>query len=172
MKWPSVEKAILDMQRFHAGQLDKSGVPYFHHPFRVMCRLGSTATDNERIAALFHDVVEDTETSLEDLIGLGYSEESVEMVDLLTRYKPDTHRQYLQRLIDSNNIGAMRIKLADMYDNSWVKRIEGCSVEVRDNLLDMIEGRYKPSIMLMKEVLGRQAAGIIEGDIEVEALVA
>lgn len=167
MKNPMVSHAIADMQAFHAGQLDKSGVAYHWHPYRVMLRLGSLAATQEQIAALLHDVVEDTKIGFVDLCEMGYDHEALEMVHLLTKRKSMTHRQYLQIIIDSGSIGAMRVKLADLYDNSWERRVANAPEEVRISLKKMIESRYKPSIMLMKEALGANADGIIEGDIEI-----
>lgn len=165
MKRMQVKAAIVDMRLFHAGQLDKSGVSYYHHPYRVMVRLGVSATEDEKIAALFHDVVEDTNYSLSDLFGMGYSEESLEMVAILTKLKAVTHRQYLQTILDSGNVGAMRVKLADLYDNSWTRRLAEAPAAVQEDLIKMVKERYLPSIMLLRERLGFAAAGIIEGDL-------
>lgn len=110
----SIELAI----RAHEGQIDKSGRPYYLHPLRVAMRLAG-CTAEERHAALLHDVVEDTHVTLDDLRGMGYSEEVLALVDLLTRRKPggETHRQYIERLVGSGNVKALRVKLADVYDN-------------------------------------------------------
>jgi (p)ppGpp synthase/HD superfamily hydrolase len=106
------------MRRAHEGQLDKSGRPYYLHPLRVAMRLVH-CTPEERHAALLHDVVEDTPTTLEDLRAMGYGEEVIELVDILTRRLPagESHRQYLERIIASGSAKALRVKLADVIDN-------------------------------------------------------
>lgn len=165
---PTIEQTTANMMAFHVGQVDKSGVPYFNHPLRVMMRLGDSATDYERHAALLHDVVEDTDVTLEDLRALGYAEEVLEMVGLLTKKESMTHRQYIYGVIGSGNVGAMKIKLADMVDNSMPSRLEGAPEGVRENLAKMIESRYKPAIAMLRQVLQELAGDIIVGDMEVE----
>lgn len=171
MKRPTLQQTIINMIDFHNGQVDKSGVAYFNHPVRVMVRLGPDATEAERHAALLHDVVEDTPITLEILEDLGYSQEVLDLVKLLTNVKPETHRGYIFRIIGSGNYSAMRIKLADLYDNSNETRNMRCQDEVvRKMLLDMTESRYKPAIRLMKEALGAKAQDIISEDVEVDIL--
>jgi (p)ppGpp synthase/HD superfamily hydrolase len=115
---PDVGDTIELMRRAHEGQLDKSGRPYYLHPLRVAMRL-SHCTAAERHAALLHDVVEDTPVTIADLRESGYSEEIIELVDLLTRRKPqgESHNQYIERIASSRNPKALRVKLADLYDN-------------------------------------------------------
>jgi (p)ppGpp synthase/HD superfamily hydrolase len=120
-----IPTAVLDlgdtielMRKAHEGQLDKSGRPYYLHPLRVAIRLAQ-CTAAERHAALLHDVVEDTSVTLADLQAIGYSDQIIQLIDLLTRRKPqgETHRQYLERIASSGNAQALRVKLADLYDN-------------------------------------------------------
>jgi (p)ppGpp synthase/HD superfamily hydrolase len=115
---PDLGDTIELMRKAHEGQMDKSGRPYYLHPMRVAMRL-MQCSGVERHAALLHDVVEDTSVTLSDLRVLGYSEEIVELVDLLSRRKDqgETHRQYIERIVSSGNRGALRVKLADVYDN-------------------------------------------------------
>jgi (p)ppGpp synthase/HD superfamily hydrolase len=114
---PDLGDTIEIMRRAHEGQLDKSGRPYYLHPLRVAMRLAQ-CTPEEQHAALLHDVVEDTAVTMDDLRALGYSEAVLELVDLLTRRAPqESHNQYIERLVQSRNVRALRVKLADVYDN-------------------------------------------------------
>ena len=115
---PDLGQSIEIMRRAHEGQIDKSGRPYYLHPLRVAMRLAN-CTAEERHAALLHDVVEDTALTLEDLRAFGYSNEVIELVDILTRRLPggESHRQYLERIVASRNVKALRVKLADVIDN-------------------------------------------------------
>ena len=115
---PDLGHTIEVSRRAHEGQIDKSGRPYYLHPVRVAMRLAH-CTGAERHAALLHDVVEDTHVTLENLREMGYSEEVLELVDLLTRRKPqgESHKAYLERIVASRNPKALRVKLADVYDN-------------------------------------------------------
>jgi hypothetical protein len=64
-------------------------------------------------------VVEDTRVTLLDLRSEGYGEKVLELVALLTRDVPggESHRRYLERIVESRSVEALRVKLADVYDN-------------------------------------------------------
>jgi hypothetical protein len=65
---PTVDETIAFIKRAHAGQVDKAGNPYWQHPVSVMGRLGPDATESEKLAALLHDVIEDTDHAAADLL--------------------------------------------------------------------------------------------------------
>src|SRR5450755_2861043 len=69
---PTVESTIEFIKSAHAGQVDKAGVAYWHHPVSVMKRLGTDALDDYKLAALLHDVIEDTKYGASDLRAMGY----------------------------------------------------------------------------------------------------
>jgi len=118
MAHPDLGDTIEIMRRAHEGQIDKSGRPYYLHPLRVAMRLVH-CTAAERHAALLHDVVEDTLVTLDNLREMGYGEDVLNLVNLLTRRKPlgESHNEYIERIIGSANVQALRVKLADVYDN-------------------------------------------------------
>ena len=74
----TLEKAIEIDVRAHAGQVDKAGQPYILHPIRVMLRMGSEA---ERITGVLHDVIEDSDVTLEDLRDEGFDAAILEALD-------------------------------------------------------------------------------------------
>ena len=121
-----LERAILIAVQAHAasGQEDKAGAPYILHPLRVMLRM---ATEAEMMAAVLHDVVEDTGWTLEGLRREGFAEEVVEAVDCLTKRGDETYDAFIGRL--SRNEIARRVKLADLEDNLDVKRMRALSEE-------------------------------------------
>ncbi len=114
----ALETAIRLAVEKHAGQRDKAGAPYVLHPLRLMMRMD---TDVARIAAVLHDVVEDTPTTLEDLRAAGVSGEAVRLVDLLSRGPGMSKTAYYRRL--AGDPTARRIKLADLEDNMDVRRL-------------------------------------------------
>ncbi len=65
----TIEKAIEIAARAHAGQRDKAGAPYIFHPLRLMLAVRG---DEVRMAAVLHDVVEDTPLTFEDLLSEGF----------------------------------------------------------------------------------------------------
>jgi (p)ppGpp synthase/HD superfamily hydrolase len=79
----SVEEAIALARKAHTGQTDKAGHPYIDHPLRVMHRLGG---EHEQMAAILHDVLEDTPTTVEDLRTVGCPEPVIAAVRALTKH--------------------------------------------------------------------------------------
>lgn len=120
-----LEKAIEIALRAHAGQTGKDGAPYILHPLRLMSRM---ATDDQRIAAVLHDVIEDSSITLDDLRSEGFPEPILEVVKLLTHEEGISYEAYIERL--KNHPVARRIKLADLKDNSDIRRLSG--IEDRD----------------------------------------
>lgn len=114
---PTLEDAIALAASAHAGQRDKMGEPYILHPIRVMLRL---KTEDERTVAILHDVVEDTHVTLDELRRLGYSEEIVQAVELLSRREGETYAEFIERV--RPNALATRVKLADLEDNMDLRR--------------------------------------------------
>jgi (p)ppGpp synthase/HD superfamily hydrolase len=78
-------------------------------------------TENEMIAAVLHDVVEDSDWTIEKLISEGFAEEVIIAIKLLTHDKKVTYKKYIEA-IKTNKI-ALRVKLADLEDNLDIKRI-------------------------------------------------
>lgn len=114
----NLTRAIIIATEAHSGQVDKGGQPYILHPLRVML---SMTSDEERIVAVFHDVVEDTWVTLDDLRYESYSEDIIETVDSVTKREGETYDQQIQRA-KLNPIGRS-VKLGDLKDNSDVSRI-------------------------------------------------
>lgn len=104
----------------HDGVFDAGGVPYVQHPMRVMEIAGG---DEERkMIALLHDVVEDTDYTLEDLKEMGYSDRVVAGVDAVTKRKgKETYQEYLDRV--AANEDARAVKKADLTHNSDLCRL-------------------------------------------------
>lgn len=91
----NLEKAIEIAAKAHAGQLDKGGEPYILHPLRVMLRMNDNL---ERMAAVLHDVVEDSDITLEKLSEEGFSAEVIEAVAALTKLPGETRLQAAERV--------------------------------------------------------------------------
>jgi GTP diphosphokinase / guanosine-3',5'-bis(diphosphate) 3'-diphosphatase len=114
----TLERAIALAAHAHAGQVDKAGQPYILHPLRVML---SVTGLNEQMAAVLHDVVEDTAMTLENLHDEGFSEEVIEAVATLTKSLGETRLAAAQRAV--LNPIARVVKLADVTDNMDLNRI-------------------------------------------------
>ena len=114
----TVERAIAIAAEAHAGQHDKGGFPYIFHPLRVMLAM---ATDDERIVAVLHDVVEDTRWTLEMLRNEGFSEPVLRAIDSVTKRAGESYEDFVVRA-GRDQIGR-RVKLGDLRDNSNLARI-------------------------------------------------
>lgn len=114
---PGLEAAIMLATDAHAGQVDKGGAPYILHPLRVMLAMES---DDERIVALLHDVVEDSDYTLE-AIAYDFGPRVTEAVDALTKRKGESYDAYLDR-VASNEL-AKTVKMADLSDNCDLRRL-------------------------------------------------
>ncbi len=116
-----LEKAIALAANAHAGQKDKAGYPYILHPLRVMLNM---TTESEMIAAVLHDIVEDTQITSEELRRQGFSEDILDAVRLLTKQDKDK-QDYLSYIgqIRQNPI-ARKVKLADLEDNMNIRRLK------------------------------------------------
>ena len=114
-----LNKAIEIATRAHAGQVDKAGVPYILHPLRVML---SRENELERICAVLHDVVEDSEITFDDLCKEGFSEEIITVLDCLTNRNGESYDEFIDRIL--KNETACHVKLADLCDNMNLSRIE------------------------------------------------
>ncbi|GAB5537104.1 MAG: HD domain-containing protein [Rubricoccaceae bacterium] len=114
----TLERAIVIAAEAHAGVRDKGGAPYILHPLRLMLGM---STEAEQIAAVLHDVVEDSDWTLDQLRAEGFSEEIVRAVDHVTRCDDETYAEFVQRA--GEDPVAARVKAADLIDNMDVSRI-------------------------------------------------
>lgn len=113
-----LDKAIAISSRAHTGQIDKAGQPYILHPLRVMFKFQN---EHERIVAVLHDVIEDSEISLDDLKKLDFSTTIIEAIDCLTKRAGETYEEFISRV--SLNDLARKIKIEDIKDNMDLTRI-------------------------------------------------
>lgn len=78
-------------------------------------------SDEEKAVAYLHDVIEDTELTLEDLREYGFSEEVLKAVDVITKKKGQDYQTYLNSV--KENKLARVIKLEDLRHNSDLTRL-------------------------------------------------
>ena len=104
-------KALEFATRKHAGQKRKNGDNYIIHPIRVSQEV---FTERQKVIALLHDVLEDTDTTYEELKN-EFGVEIAHSVLVLTRVKDEDYDDYIQRI--KTNPDAVRVKIADIADN-------------------------------------------------------
>ncbi len=113
-----LEKAVEIAVSAHAGQVDKAGKPYILHPLRLMMRM---ETEPDMIAAVLHDVIEDSDWTIQRLRDQGFADEIVETLVCLTRIKDETYDEFIERIL--KNPAAMRVKQVDLEDNMDIRRL-------------------------------------------------
>ena len=123
------KKAMKLCYEAHKDQVDKTGVPYVFHPFHVAEQMTSEAST---IVALLHDVVEDTDYTLDDIAAAGFGKEIVDAVALMTHEDDVPYLDYVANLKD--NPIAREVKLADLAHNSDQSRLGEIDEETRRRL--------------------------------------
>ena len=138
---PDTKKALKLCFEAHKNQTDKSGLPYVFHPFHVAEQMPDEKTT---IVALLHDVIEDTSYTIQDLRDLGFDEEVLDALALLTHDKNVPYMDYVAE-IKGNSI-ARTVKLADLRHNSDLSRLE----KVDESALRRVK-KYEAAIQLLSE---------------------
>ena len=151
-----LEEAIKLATKKHSGQVDKGNMPYILHPLRVMLDVQKHADRNDNcsywnmcIAAVLHDVIEDTPITPEELSAYGFDQETIDTISLLTKTKEESYLSYIHRISDSGNREAIFIKLADLRDNLNKSRLPQ---PLTDKDLLRIE-KYKEATKILEEAL-------------------
>lgn len=121
----------------HAGQIRRDGEAYFAHVCRVAANF--KAQSDEIIVAWLHDVVEDSEISL-DLIETYFGRDIATAVDAITRRAGETYQQYIFRC--SENRLATIVKIADLRDHLAAERVQ--------NIPESMVRKYKKSLLQLE----------------------
>ncbi len=133
-------KAMIIAYNAHQNQFDKANIPYIYHPIHIAEQMD---TELECIVALLHDVVEDTDITLNDL-EKEFPQEVIDLLKILTHDKKIDYIEYIKK-VKTNPI-ATKIKIADLKHNSDITRLE--NITTTD--LKRIE-KYKKAL----EILGK-----------------
>ena len=120
-----LDKAALICVTKHCGQRDKMGCSYFQHPMRVAMRC---VTDEQKMVALLHDVIEDCDVTADNLLAEGFPPEVVEGVVSVTKNDGESYEDFVARA-KQNPLGRI-VKLHDLEDNLDVFRLDLISPEM------------------------------------------
>lgn len=121
-EYKSLKMALDLARRKHEGQKDKAGDDYIFHPVTVALQCKTTEA---KTAALLHDVLEDTDTSIEELESLGFGWQIIEALSLLNHDENKTYEEYIKHIKESDNRIAIEVKLADLTNNMDTERLGG-----------------------------------------------
>ena len=137
---PKTKKAMKLCYEAHRDQTDKSGIPYVFHPIHVAEQMTDETTT---VVALLHDVVEDTDYTLDDLRAMGFGEEAIDALALLTHREHVPYLQYVSQIKDNRT--ARAVKLADLRHNSDTSRLD----ELDEKAMARLE-KYKAAIEILE----------------------
>ena len=138
-------KALWIADKAHKGQKDKAGKEYIFHPMRVADALANDKSLSllERtegsIAGMLHDVVEDTDITLDYLREQGFPENILFAIDCLTRREGENYQDFIVRCCQSKT--AMRVKIADLDDNLDVRRLKHITEKDIERINRYLEAR-------------------------------
>jgi len=147
-----VTATVAFIQEAHKGQ-KYGNMPYFFHPVEVAAEAAFLANSifNEdfemvqavTLAALLHDVIEDTDYTEADLRER-YSTNVVDAVVLLSLNENLEYLENIQRIVDSKNTIAMIVKLADNRVNRG-----GDKSKFKPEKAERLNARYDASMALL-----------------------
>ena len=137
----NTKKAIAIMFEKHKEQFDKANVPYIFHPWYVAEQMDD---EDSTIVALLHDVLEDTDTTVEELKTYGFNENIVEALILLNHDENIPYFEYIENV--STNKLATKVKLKDLEHNSDLTRLE----TITDDDIKRFK-KYHKSITMLEE---------------------
>lgn len=114
-----LKKALDIATNAHKEQTDKAGKPYILHPIRVSERCN---TAEERIVALLHDIIEETEITSSDLLSKGFPKQIVDAILSVTKQENENYDDFIKRC-SANPIGKA-VKIHDLEDNMDITRLK------------------------------------------------
>lgn len=131
-----LSKAIAITAEAFIGKYDKGGSPYILHCIHVMRQVGNDL-ELQQIAVM-HDLVEDTDYTIERLADLGFSDRVINGVNTLTHRKNESYDEYITRIIEGG-ADTIIVKKHDLRHNSDIMRMKG--IRTKDH--DRIEKYFK-----------------------------
>ena len=137
---PMTKTALKLCFEAHKDQTDKSGLPYVFHPFHLAEQMPDEKTT---VVALLHDVIEDTDYTLDDLKNMGFLDDILSAIALMTHDDGVPYMEYIA-LIKKNPIAKM-VKLADLRHNSNMSRLDKVTAHDRERA-----EKYKKAIEFLE----------------------
>lgn len=139
-----LDKAIAIAATAFEGKFDKGDAPYILHCLHVMHKVKYLGTD-AMVAAVLHDLLEDTDWTGAKLIKDGFAPHTVSIIELLTHKKDESYDEYIRHVSVSKI--ARAIKMADLRHNSDAHRLKGLRQKDHERIT-----RYHKAYAFLKEV--------------------
>ena len=138
---PATKAAMKLCFRAHRDQTDKCGVPYVFHPIHLAEQMQDEDTT---VVALLHDIVEDTDTTIDDLAAMGFNARVIAAIELMTHDDAVPYMEYVAKI--KENPIARAVKLADLMHNSDLTRLDAVDDCARERVQ-----KYARAIQLLNE---------------------
>lgn len=153
-------KAELIIAVLFKDKVDKAGRPYIGHLYRVSDKLENPI---EKVSGLLHDTFEDTIVTYDDLLEIGFPIEILDIVRLVTKDNIDKsnlskieklklYNEEINKIINSGNIMAIRLKEADMSDNYNPDRIK----ELSEDKQEWFKEKYDKQLIKLRRAKGEK----------------
>lgn len=139
---PETKKALKLCYKAHMDQYDYNGIPYVFHPLHIAEQM---TDEDSTVVALLHDVVEDTDYTLDDLIHMGFNSRVIEAIRLMTHEPSVSYEDYL-KCIKTNEL-AKTVKIADIRHNADQTRLD-----VIDEKAEYWDKKYKFALEVLGEL--------------------
>ena len=133
-----IYKSLEIVTNIFKNDLDKGGHPYILHLLYVYSNVHN---EKEKVIALLHDIIEDKDVSDTDLLEVGYPEDIVMSVKLLSKSHGADYNKYIDNIINNGNVDTLNVKLADLKHNMDISRIKDPTISDYER----IQKRYAPS---------------------------
>ena len=137
------------VKRLFKDILDKGGNSYLNHLYYVS---NSFEDVDMKSIGLLHDIIEDTIITANDLREIGFNQEIVDVVSIISRNNDESYNGYIDRILKSNNYKAINIKMIDMKHNMDLSRIKNPTGKD----IERIERKYKPQYKKIIEYLKKE----------------
>ncbi len=150
------ERSLKLVEYLFRNKKDKEGEPYINHLLRVSNKLSNS---NTKVAGLLHDTVEDTKVTFDDLKQLGFNDEIIKLVKLVTNDKTnivlskkawlENYHNKITKILESNNVEAIKLKYSDMSDNFNQERLSKLDEKTKTHLVN----KYQNEIVRLENYL-------------------
>ena len=149
----TVEETLRIAIEAHEGQKDLDGRSAVLHPVAVGL-MG--CNDAETKTGFLHDVVEDSELTLDELRGRGVDEDVLAALRLLTHAKTEDYFDYVRRIAASGNITAIHVKISDLRHNlerglrTYAQAVEDGDTEKAERLT-RINDKHRKALQIFED---------------------
>lgn len=137
------KKAINLAFKAHKHKIGQDGVPYICHPLHLAEQMTDELTT---VVALLHDVVEDTDISVENIKNSGFPDEVVDAISVITRNKNDSYEEYIMK-VKTNKLATI-VKVTDLKHNLDVSRL---CVDCIDSKISNRMNKYRKALTVLEE---------------------